>query len=61
MLAFLLCRSQIVSYLSERFWGKWSFPRVAVLNLGFLWTFEGVLGEFLELPKGCQTTCHVCC
>ena len=22
-----------------------------MLNLGFLWTFDVVLGEFLELPK----------
>ena len=61
MLAFLLCRSQIVSYPFERFWGIQSFPRFAVLNLWFLWTFDVVPMEFLVLPKGCQTTFHVWC
>ena len=32
-------------------WGAWSLPRFAVLNLVFLQTWDGVLGESLELPK----------
>ena len=39
--------------------GYTEFPRVSVLNLMFLQTWDGVLGGFLELPNGCQTTCHV--
>ena len=37
----------------------WSFSRVAVLNLVFLSTWDGVLRESLELPKGSLATCRV--
>ena len=40
-------------------WGTRSFPRVAVLDLVLLSTWDGVLRESLELPKGSQATCRV--
>ena len=39
--------------------GTRSFSQVAVLDLVFLSTWDGVLRESLELPKGSQATCHV--
>ena len=40
-------------------WGTQSFYRVAVQNLVFLSTWDGVLGKYLELTKGSQATCRV--
>ena len=42
-------------------WGARSFPRVAVLQLVFLWTSDWCLKESLQLPKGSQATCPVRC
>ena len=42
-------------------WGAWSFPRVAVLILIFISTWDGCLRESLSIPQGSQATCTVCC
>ena len=39
----------------------WSFPRVAVLILIFISTWDGCLRESLSIPQGSQATCTVCC
>ena len=41
--------------------GAWSFPRVAVLILIFISTWDGCLRESLSIPQGSQATCTVCC
>ena len=53
--------SQGISFQLETIYGTRSFHLVAVLNLVFLATWDGVLGESLEMPKGCETACHVSC
>ena len=42
-------------------WGAWSFPRVTVLILIFISTWDGCLRESLSIPQGSQATCTVCC
>ena len=42
-------------------WGAWSFPRVAVLILIFISTWEGCLRESLSIPQGSQSTYTVFC
>ena len=42
-------------------WGAWSFPRVAVLILIFISTWDVCLRESLLIPQGSQATCTVCC
>ena len=42
-------------------WGAWSFPRVAVLILVSISTWDGCLRESLSIPQGNQATCTVCC
>ena len=39
----------------------WSFPRVAVLILIFISTWDGNLRESLSIPQGSKATCTVCC
>ena len=41
-------------------WVAWSFPRVGVLILIFISTWDGCLREFLSIPQGSQATCTVC-
>ena len=46
-------RQGISSYLGT-IWGAWSFPRVAVLILIFILTWDGCLRESLSMPQGSQ-------
>ena len=41
--------------------GTGIFPRIALLNFVVLMTWDGVLGKYLELPKGSQATFPVGC
>ena len=58
-LAYLFGRSQGISSHLETIWCARCFPQFAVLNLVFLWTWDGFLKESLELPKGSQANCRV--
>ena len=42
-------------------WGAWSFPRVAVLTLIFISTWDGCLRESLSILQGSQATGTACC
>ena len=42
-------------------WGAWSFPRVAVLILIFISTWDGCLRESLSISQGSEATCTVGC
>ena len=53
-------RQGIISHLGT-IWGTWSFPRVAVLILIFISTWDGCLRESLSIPQGSQATSTVCC
>ena len=53
-------RQGISSHLGT-IWGAWSFPRVAVLILVSISTWDGCLRESLSIPQGNQATCTVCC
>ena len=53
-------RQGISSHLGT-IWGAWSVPRVAVLLLIFMSTWDGCLRESLSIPQGSQFTCTVCC
>ena len=53
-------RQGISSHL-PMIWGAWSFPRVAVLILIFISTWDGCLRECLSIPQGSEATCTVCC
>ena len=53
MLAFILSRSQGINFHLKVIWDTRKFPRF-VLNLVFLYTWDGVLGESLELSKVLQ-------
>ena len=53
-------RQGISSHLAT-IWGAWSFPRVAVLILIFILTWDGFFRESLSIPQGSQATCTVCC
>ena len=41
--------------------GTWNFPRVAVLLLIFISTWDGCLRESLSILQVSQATCTVCC
>ena len=41
--------------------GAWNFPRVAVLILIFISTWDGCHRESLSIPQGSQATCTICC
>ena len=60
-LAQILNQRQIISSHLGAIWGAWSFPRVAVLILIFISTWDGCLRETLSIPQGNQATCTVCC
>ena len=53
-------RQGISSHLGT-IWVAWSFPRVAVLILISISTWDGCLRESLSIPQGSQATCTVCC
>ena len=53
-------RQGIISQLVT-IWVAWRIPRVAVLILIFISTWDGCLRESLSIPQGCQATCTVCC
>ena len=53
-------RQGISSHLGT-IWGAWSFPRVAVLILIFISTWDGCLREPLSIPQGSQDTFTVRC
>ena len=52
-------RQGIISHLGT-IWGTWSFPRVAVLILIFISTWDGCLRESLSIPQESDATCTVC-
>ena len=60
-LAQILNQGQGISSHLGMIWGAWSFPRVAVLILIFISTWDGCLRESLSIPQGSQATCTVCC
>ena len=60
-LAHLFSQRQGISSHLGTIWGAWRFPRVAVLILIFLSTWDGYLRESLSIPQGSQATCTVCC
>ena len=41
--------------------GEWSFPRVTVLILIFISSWDGCLRESLSIPQESEATCTVCC
>ena len=53
-------RQGISSHLGS-IWGAWTFPRVAVLILIFISTWDGCLRASLSIPPGSQATYTVCC
>ena len=53
-------RQGISSHLGT-IWVAWSFPRVAVLILISISTWDGCVRESLSIPQGNQATCTVCC
>ena len=53
-------RQGISSHLGT-IWGACSFPRIAVLILIFISTWDGCLRESLSIHQGSQATCTVCC
>ena len=60
-LAQIFNQRQGISSQLGTIWGAWSFPRVAVLILTFISTWDGCLRESLSIPQGSQATCTVCC
>ena len=60
-LALLFNRILGISSHLGMIWGAWSFPRVAVLILIFISTWDGCLRESLSIPQVSQVTCTVCC
>ena len=60
-LALLFNRILGISSHLGTIWGAWSFPRVAVLILIFISTWDGCLRESLLIPQGSQASCTVCC
>ena len=53
-------RQGISSHLGT-IWGAWRFPRVALLILIFISTWDGCLRQPLSISPGSQATCTVCC
>ena len=60
-LAQIFNQRQGISFNLGMIWVAWSFPRVAVLILIFISTWDGCLRESLSIPQGNQATCTVCC
>ena len=60
-LALLFNRILGISSHVGMIWGAWNFPRVAVLLLIFISTWDGCLRESLSIPQGSQVSCTVCC
>ena len=58
-LAYLFSRSHGITSPLEMIWGARSFPRVAVLKLMFLQTWDGCLRESVVLLKASQVTCRL--
>ena len=61
MLAQIFNQSQGISSHLGTIYGAWSFPRVAVLILIFISTWDGCLRESFSVPQGSQAACTVCC
>ena len=58
-LAQIFNQTQGISSQLGTIWGAWSFPRVAVLILIFISTWDGCLRESLSIPQGSQSNCTV--
>ena len=60
-LAQIFNQRQGISSQLWKIWCAWSFPRVAVLILIFISTWDGCLRESLSIPQGSQVSCTVSC
>ena len=60
-LAQIFNQRQGISSQLGTIWGAWSFPRVAVLILIFISTWDRCLRESLSIPQESEATCTVSC